>query len=730
MALETGTFIDDLVSTNPVSATDLVRYGAGHLRLLKAALKNSFAGTGGAVMVAGVDAGTVNAIVITPTPALTEYTTRMLVVWHQTISNTGATTINISGLGVVSVVSVANAALASGDLVAGRVYVGIYDGTAVQLEAVTKNYVDQLAFSTALPAQTGNSGKYLTTNGTSASWALVPGQGGTTITGNVTLTVSSSAAMTVTPTTPGLYATLPDATTCTKGVTLFSVYNAGDYDYGIKTSAGTQLGWVRPRTGAVIGLSDSGTAAGVWATYGLEKIGVTASLVDTTIAAGSSPAIKRIALDSNRALFLVGNSSVYAVVYDASTQTWGAPALIRSTIAASAYAGVLCATDRVLVVTNDSTTGMQTVVLSISTNTVTVNSAQKVSTTLAGNWDRYGQFVAVGSSFVLAYSRASTVAALRVFTVSDITPSVSSETIVHSTAATGEGAPSQLFVSGSICRTINYLNTGNYSCKPYTIATTVATVGTEATAATTSGATERKAFLNTAGNIVLVHTNTAVKATIFKLTGTTEAVSTASLNVATASSASYVDYINVSATKTVICVSQNAIIYSNILTDSSGTASAGTAITQTANNNIVAVCAATYSGNYARFAISMASKRGQITLDTSGASPSLYSMQYVDGADTYSFTTLFPRNFSTDTYSATALLAGANLYSSGGTTATQSELVFSANGIAAIPPHLMYKLPYASGGYYDAAGASRSEAWIIEQQTTTGAKISRVEAAE
>lgn len=42
-------------------------------------------------------------------------------------------------------------------------------------QAVTKAYADQLAFATALPAQTGNSGKYLTTDGTSASWAsLVP----------------------------------------------------------------------------------------------------------------------------------------------------------------------------------------------------------------------------------------------------------------------------------------------------------------------------------------------------------------------------------------------------------------------------------------------------------------------------------------------------------------------------------------------------------------------------
>lgn len=42
MALETGSFINDLVSTNPVSATDLVRYGAGHLRLLKSTIKTTF----------------------------------------------------------------------------------------------------------------------------------------------------------------------------------------------------------------------------------------------------------------------------------------------------------------------------------------------------------------------------------------------------------------------------------------------------------------------------------------------------------------------------------------------------------------------------------------------------------------------------------------------------------------------------------------------------------------
>jgi len=45
MGLESGTFIDDLVVTNPVGATDPKSQGDDHLRLLKAVLKGSFPGT-------------------------------------------------------------------------------------------------------------------------------------------------------------------------------------------------------------------------------------------------------------------------------------------------------------------------------------------------------------------------------------------------------------------------------------------------------------------------------------------------------------------------------------------------------------------------------------------------------------------------------------------------------------------------------------------------------------
>jgi hypothetical protein len=41
-------------------------------------------------------------------------------------------------------------------------------------DGVTKGYVDSVAFNSALPSQTGNSGRFVTTNGTTASWADLP----------------------------------------------------------------------------------------------------------------------------------------------------------------------------------------------------------------------------------------------------------------------------------------------------------------------------------------------------------------------------------------------------------------------------------------------------------------------------------------------------------------------------------------------------------------------------
>lgn len=48
---------------------------------------------------------------------------------------------------------------------------------ATAQDVATKNYVDNSITSNALPSQSGNSGKYLTTNGTTASWSAVSASG-------------------------------------------------------------------------------------------------------------------------------------------------------------------------------------------------------------------------------------------------------------------------------------------------------------------------------------------------------------------------------------------------------------------------------------------------------------------------------------------------------------------------------------------------------------------------
>lgn len=439
------------------------------------------------------------------------------------------------------------------------------------------------------------------------------GLGGTTLTGSVTLTVSSAAAMSVTPATPGLFATLPVATTVTRATAPFAIYNNGNFDYGVKNSAGTHLGWVRPRTGAVIGLADNTTAAGTWATFGLEKLGITAQYVSAT-AANTSARLVRVALDANRTCFLFGGTSCYAIVYDASTQTWGNPTLVRASLASSAFIGVLSATNQVLVCSNDSTTGMQTVTLTISGTGVTVNTP--VSTTLAGNWAEYGQLIPVSTSWVLSYGRATTTSAIRAITVSGTVPTIGAESALAPATTT----PAILFASGSIVRTVALVNgASGLSCAPYTVAGSTLTVGTAASATTTTIAI--RAFLNGNGNIVCQYINNTHFATIFKLTGTAEAASSVSLGTVPLTIVSNSDYVQVTASKTAFFSGASGATAVNILTDTAGTATAGTEVTGTAAG-IPTFCKLPSTGNNASFSVNESNGiYSTKTFDCSGASP-------------------------------------------------------------------------------------------------------------
>lgn len=196
MGLETVVNISDLVKANP-TASDPKSQGDDHVRNLKTALLNAFAGFLGAVMVTGTDGGTANAYSLTPANPVPGYGTRMLAVFSPTVANTGAATLNISGLGAKALKSVAGEPLVAGDLQVGTIYGAFYTGAEFRLLSVTKNYMDQLVVSglvpgvndpanvgkffqgggtwaLALPDQTGQAGKTLKTDGAVASWAPEP----------------------------------------------------------------------------------------------------------------------------------------------------------------------------------------------------------------------------------------------------------------------------------------------------------------------------------------------------------------------------------------------------------------------------------------------------------------------------------------------------------------------------------------------------------------------------
>ena len=80
----------------------------------------------------GTAGGTANALTLTPTPAHTAYAAGKVFRFIAASSNTGATTVNVSAIGVKTIQN-NGVALAAGVIVSGKIYEIIYDGTQFQL---------------------------------------------------------------------------------------------------------------------------------------------------------------------------------------------------------------------------------------------------------------------------------------------------------------------------------------------------------------------------------------------------------------------------------------------------------------------------------------------------------------------------------------------------------------------------------------------------------------------
>ncbi len=135
MALETGTYLDDLVNTNPVGASDKKKFGDDHIRLIKEVLQNSFPSQTFPLAWAGSLTHSSNVFTITLSPAPAAYVTGMTIWFYSTAKLTGAGTVNVNGLGSKNIrktVAAAQVATEDEDLGPGM-YMMTYDGTDFHL---------------------------------------------------------------------------------------------------------------------------------------------------------------------------------------------------------------------------------------------------------------------------------------------------------------------------------------------------------------------------------------------------------------------------------------------------------------------------------------------------------------------------------------------------------------------------------------------------------------------
>lgn len=143
----------------------------------------------------GTAGGSANTITITPTSALPAYVTPTIVMFLPASNNTGATTLNISGLGAKNITKGGTQALSANDIEAGKLVFMIYDGTQFQLINLPTFSQGADVASAGTLVLNGTGGDILNITGTTTITAVTLNQGRYKVcrfTGAVTLTNGAS----------------------------------------------------------------------------------------------------------------------------------------------------------------------------------------------------------------------------------------------------------------------------------------------------------------------------------------------------------------------------------------------------------------------------------------------------------------------------------------------------------------------------------------------------------
>jgi hypothetical protein len=333
-------------------------------------------------------------------------------------------------------------------------------------------------------------------------------------------------------------------------------------------------------------------------------------------------------------LFLVGGSFLYALVYDGATRSWGNLTLIFAGVAIGQFTGVRTAAGTQAMVCFGDGSALRTVVLTIATTSVTVNTA--VVTTLPNALAAVWQMIAVGSSFVLSYSRTGNNGSMiRAITIAGVTPTIGAEVVVF---APGTFFP-RLYAAGSIVRVVICTNS-TVEAKPYTVSGATLTAGTAASVTATNENTIT--LQNSNGNILAVtrhFSNGGPAVTVFKLTGTVEAAATVGPIYFTLYNFGSTDVLDLGGGKLFVAsMFGGAQFEVNIVTDTAGTPSAGTSFGYSGLNNLSQPVFLQAIGGVARIAFkrSIGPQQSGVALynfNVAGASPSLTAISQLKDVD-------------------------------------------------------------------------------------------------
>ena len=446
----------------------------------------------------------------------------------------------------------------------------------------------------------------LTSGTTAASWDFSQVGIGSGVALPIANGGTGTTSTTFTNLTTNVTGTLPIAN---GGTNTTATPTAGGIVYGTGTAqAYTSVG----TSGQV--LTSNGAGAPTWATSSAGPFGTDLSFVDYSLTTSTqlsttNQLIKMQVVDldgTSRLMVLNSDASAHAVVYNSSTDTFGTPVLVRtaSLPAVSNIALAKISTTQVLVCSlTNSTTALESVVLTISGSTITVGTA--LATTLSANSQLIPsntRLVTVGSSYVLNFTWDSPSSPrFLAITVSGTTPSVGSElSFPYGNSATYNHSYAH---SSSILLSFSASATTLYAY-PITVSGTTLTGGTEATT-TVSTNQFLTGALNT-GRYVVLFRNTNGYSGLVSITGTTASISLAAntLGITT-----FNPQMQVFGNTAYILSGTGASDQISIATDTAGTITVGTPITapfaggfvgylssekmlfasQTANNSIYAL---------------------------------------------------------------------------------------------------------------------------------------------